>query len=709
MTRIIASLLAVAVVTALTAALVRPVRIVAQTGAAQQADTVLVNGKILTVDRTSSTREALAIRDRRIVALGTSADVRRLAGSTTRVIDLQGRTVIPGLIDSHMHAIRAALFFATEENWIGASSLTEALARMRAAAQARPGAWLIVAGGWTEKQFTEGRRPTQAELQAAAPSNPVYVQLGYQWAVMTAPAWKALNITGDADLPAGARFERDSSGTITGAVTGPQGAIVALFDKLPKPTYEQKVDGTLKFFRELNRLGITGVVDPGGNNLTPPDYEALQEVWRRKELSVRVAYALCSQTAGSELDELQQLTTLLPMGFGDDMLHFNGIGERITAAMYNNARPTDADEEKFYQVALWAGRRGMSLTIHWGSDASVDHLLSVFERVNREIPIAPLRWSIAHLDDASERTLNRMRALGVGWTMQDAMYFGGDSVLQRGRDAAARTPPIETARRIGVVTGAGTDAHRVASYNPFTALQWLLDGRTVSGASMRGPAEMPSRRDALRLYTSGSAWFSFDDDVRGSLEVGKLADLAVLSKDFMTIPVDQIGGLESLLTMVGGKVVYAAGPYARLEETARPKAVVQATPAPRLLGPALTRRQVQRTTATGTHVRRVSKRRRHEAQRRRERLSFRELDPLRGRRQRQQHLAIHPPLARQLAIVQIDRRDEVLTGRDARDREASAVPLLRCLRVRRANVPPRVVGREEHHQVVGLRTIVHAS
>ena len=558
MTRIITALLTAFAATAL-----------AGPALAQQADTVLLNGKVLTVDRASSTREALAIRDGRIVAVGTTADVRRLAGSTTRVIDLQGRTVIPGLIDSHMHAIRAAQFFATEVNWIGAPTLTEALGRVRAAAQARPGAWLIVAGGWTEKQFREGRRPTQAELQAAAGSNPVYVQLGYQWAVLTPQAWKALNITADADLPSGARFERDPSGTLTGAVTGPQSAIVTLFDKLPKPTYEQKVDGTLKFFRELNRLAITGVVDPGGNNLTAPDYEALQEVWRRKALTVRVAYALCSQTAGAELDELKQLTTLLPMGFGDDMLHFNGIGERITAAMYNNDRPTDADKERFYQIALWAARRGMSLTIHWGRDASVDHLLTVFERVNRDVPIAPLRWSIAHLDDASERTLNRMHALGVGWTMQDAMYFGGDSVLQeRGRDAGARTPPVETARRIGVVTGAGTDAHRVASYNPFTALQWLLNGRTVSGAPLRGPAETPSRADALRLYTTGSAWFSFDDGVRGSLEVGKFADLAVLSRDYMTIPVEEIGGLESLLTIVGGRIVYAAGPYVRFNQPA---------------------------------------------------------------------------------------------------------------------------------------------
>ena len=535
---------------------------------AQQPDTVLLNGKILTVDRTSSIREALAIRGERIVAVGTTADIRRLVVSTTRVIDLQGRTVIPGLIDSHMHAIRAAQFFATEVNWTGAPTLTEALARTSAAAQARPGAWLVVAGGWTEKQFREGRRPTQVELQDAAPSNPVYVQLGYQWAVLTAQAWKALNITADADLPQGARFERDSSGTLTGAVTGPQSAIVALFDKLPKPTDEQKVDGTVKFFRELNRLGITGVVDPGGNNLTAPDYEALFDVWRRKAMTVRVAYALCSQTAGTEFAELKQLTTLLPMGFGDDMLRFNGVGERITFAMYNNDRPTDADKERFYEIALWAARRGMALTIHWGRDASVDHLLTVFERVNREVPIASLRWSIAHLDDASQRTLNRMKALGVGWTMQDAMYFGGDGFLQeRGREAGLRTPPLETARRIGVVTGAGTDAHRVASYNPFTALRWLLDGRTVSGTVLRGASETPSRADALRLYTMGSAWFSSDDAGRGSLEVGKLADLAVLSKDYMTIPVSEIGGLESLLTMVGGRVVYAAGAYAPLDQT----------------------------------------------------------------------------------------------------------------------------------------------
>jgi predicted amidohydrolase YtcJ len=538
---------------------------------AQPADTLLVNGKILTVDRAFSTREALAIRDGRIVALGGNPEIRRLAGPLTRVIDLEGRTAIPGLIDSHLHAIRAALSFSTEVNWIGATTITEAVARIHEAAQTKkPGSWLIVAGGWNVDQFRERRRPNQAELVAAAPGNPVYVQLGYGWAMLTPAAFQSLHITSDADLSAHGRLERDAAGKPTGAIIGGQDAIIALFDRLPKPTLAEQVEGTRKFFRELNRLALTGVVDPGGNNLAPDDYQALFQVWRQAEMTVRVAYTLCGLTPGAELDDYKSWTRLLPMGFGDDWLRFNGVGERITAAMNNNDRPTETDREKYYQIAQWAADRGLSLTMHWPRDASVGQLLDIFERVDRNTPIAPLRWSIAHLNDASPRTLERMKALGVGWTVQDAMYFGGAQfVEQAGAQAARRVPPVNTAQRIGVVIGAGTDAHRVASYNPFTALQWFLDGKTVAGVAIRGPEETPTRAEALRFYTLGSAWFSHDDGRRGSLEAGKLADLAVLSKDYMTVPVDQIGGIESLLTLVGGKIVYASAPFAAAGE-ARP-------------------------------------------------------------------------------------------------------------------------------------------
>jgi predicted amidohydrolase YtcJ len=536
---------------------------------AQTPDTILLNGKIVTLDARSTIAPALAIDEGRITAVGSSDDIRKLAGPATRVIDLRGRTVIPGLIDSHLHAIRAALSFSTEVNWIGARSLEEALGRIRAASRTmKPGSWLIVAGGWNVQQFEENRRPTQAELTAVAPNNPVYVQLGYGWAMLNPLAHKALGISSEGDLPAGGRFERDANGALTGAVTGAQNAIVSLFDRLPKPTFAEQVDGTKAFFRELNRLAMTGAGDPGGNNLTATDYQALFKVWRDRAMTVRVTYTLNGQTPGKEFEELRDLTGLLPMGFGDDMLRFNGLGERITVAMNNNNAPSQADTEAYYRIVKWAAERGMSLTMHWGNDASVDHLLSIFERVNKEIPIAPLRWSIAHLNDASIESLRRMKALGVGWTMQDAMYFGGEQfVKQAGAEAARRTPPVETARKMGVVVGAGTDAHRVASYNPFTALQWLLDSKTVGGVVMRGPEEIPSRLDALRFYTLGSAWFSFDEDVRGSLEAGKLADLAVLSDDYTTIPVEKIGALESVLTMVGGKIVYAASPFSGLEKT----------------------------------------------------------------------------------------------------------------------------------------------
>ena len=533
---------------------------------AQPPDLVLLDGKIVTVDAGSSLREAIAIRDGKILRVGSTAEIRRLAAPETRVVELRGRTVIPGLIDSHLHAVRAALSFSTEVNWIGARSLREALGRISAAAARRPpGSWLIVAGGWNELQFAERRRPTQAELEAAAPNNPVYVQLGYGWVVMTDDGLAKLGIRTDADLPAGGTLARDGE-RLTGAISGGQGAIIALFDRLPKPTFAEQVQGTREFFRELNRLGLTGVVDPGGNNLFPPDYQALFDVWRRGELTVRVAYSLNGQTAGGELKELQGLTALLPMGFGDDRLHFNGLGERITFAMNNNPEPTAENKERYYEIVRWAAERGMTITMHWGPDETVPHLLEIFERVNAQVPIAPLRWSIAHLNDASESTLKRMSELGVGWTVQDAMYFGGEDLVRRqGPDAARRIPPVVTGDRLGVAIGGGTDAHRVASYNPFTSLQWFLDGKTVVGTPIRGPEETPDRLAALRFYTMGSAWFSFDEDVRGSLEAGKLADLAVLSADYLTVPLDEIGNLESVLTLLGGDVVYAAGDFAALE------------------------------------------------------------------------------------------------------------------------------------------------
>ncbi|HET9218074.1 MAG TPA: amidohydrolase [Terriglobia bacterium] len=528
-------------------------------GLGQVPDTILINGKILTGDAQFSVREALSIHNGRILALGTTANIRKTAGLSTRVIDLQRRTVIPGLIDSHLHAIRAGLTFSTEVNWVGVPTLTDALGRIRqAAATMKPGTWLIVGGGWSPNQFKEKRRPTQAELETAASNNPVYVQFNYAWVAMSRSGFRALNIATDADLPTGTRLERDAGGNLTGGITGNQPGIVALFDRLPKPTFEQQVDGTRKFFRELNRLGLTGVGDPGGNNLPPNDYQALFRVWQQRQMTVRVTYSLNGQTPGSEIEEFQSLTRLLPAGFGDAMLRFSGLGERVTWAMNNNDKPGDPEKASFYQIAKWAAERGLALTMHWNNNASVDQLLTLFEQLNKEVSITGLRWSIAHLNDASPASLQRTKALGLGWTVQDMLYFT--------EDGTRSMPPVMTAKKLGVPVGAGTDAHRIASYNPFTSLQWLLDGKAAGGLALRRIDEVPGREDALRFYTLGSAWFSRDENERGSLEVGKLADLAVLTKDYMTVPVDQIGAIESQLTMVGGRIVYASGPWAQLEE-----------------------------------------------------------------------------------------------------------------------------------------------
>jgi len=517
----------------------------------QSADTALVNGKILTVDSKFSTREAVAIRDGKIMVVGSNVEIRKLSGPRTHVIDLQGRTVIPGLIDSHMHAIRAGQTFGSEVNWVGATSLVEALGRIHEASQnKKPGAWLIVAGGWNVAQFKEKRRPTQADLVAAAPNNPVYIQLGYDWVVMTPAGFKTLSINSDADLPRPGKLERDANGAATGAIDGGggNGVAIALFDRLPHPTFDEQVQGTKNFFRELNRLGLTGVGDPGGNNVNPEDYQSVFKVWREGKLTLRIAYSLCGPTPGSEFEELKSLTQMLPLGFGDELLKFNGLGERITWGMNNNDKPTGDDKDNFYQIVKWAAQRGLPVTIHWPRNETVDTLLSIYERVNKEFPVTDLRWSVAHLTNASPQSLQRMKAMGMGWTIQRP-------------DAAS----VENAKELGVMMGAGTDAHRVASYNPFTALAWsLLDSKNAGGVQ-RGAEQTPTRTDALRAYTIGSAWFSRDEDKRGSLEPGKLADLAVLTKDYMTVPLDQIGSIESLLTMVGGKVVYAAGPYKSLE------------------------------------------------------------------------------------------------------------------------------------------------
>jgi len=532
-------------------------------------DTILIDGKLVVYD--GAPAQALAVRDGKITAIGRTAKILALVGPGTRVIELGGRTVIPGLIDSHIHAIRAGLSYNTEVHWFGVRTLDEALGRLRAAAEKAPrGSWLVVAGGWTERQFREDRPPTQAEIAAAAPDHHVYIQLLYSKVLLGPGSAEALGVAGHPGLSARLNVERDVDGKPTGWLSGDNRAISDLFNLLPRPTFAQKLAGTRAFFRALNAMGITGVNDPGGYNIEIDDYQPVMQIGREHGLTLRVRYSLSAPRRDHELADFKELTQKLPMGSGDDWLRFNGIGENVTWGLYNNDNPTDAQKEQLYQVLRWAVSRGMTATFHWHNDRPVHHLLDVLERVNAETPIAKLRWSIAHLNDASPATLKRLKAMGVGWLVQNAFYFRGEAFLgQRGADAARVAPPLVSALRMKLPVGGGTDAHRVMAPNPFVSLQWMLDGKTVSGVAMRAPQELPTRIEALRLYTQGSAWFTFEEKLRGALKVGQFADIAVLSRDYLSAPVEQIGGIVSLLTMVGGRIVYSDGPYAALEENPR--------------------------------------------------------------------------------------------------------------------------------------------
>jgi predicted amidohydrolase YtcJ len=539
--------------------------LIAGPASAQTADTVLFNGKILTVDKDFSTQQALAIGHGRILATGTSATMKKLAAGGAKLIDLGGRTVIPGLTDGHIHGIRAALTFGTEVNWIGVPTLKEALEKIRQAAiDQKPGSWIVVAGGWTEEQFAEKRRPTPGEVAVLAPDNPFYIQHLYDWLLLTPKAMDALGIRDDQDVTPGGKLERDGDKP-TGVIIANGNALGKIFDKLPKPSLEQQVDGSKKFFREMNSLGITGIVDGGGVSMYPSSYQAVFKLWRDKQLTVRVAYHLCSPKPGSELADQQNLTQLLPPGFGDPMLHFNGPGEILIWADWTDGDITPDGKAKLAELLRWAASKGYTIQLHWNPDRTVHDLLDVVEDIARDYPVRDLRWTVLHLYNASEDHLKRMKALGLIWGVQDGLYFGGERLQKEvGADQAKVMPRIVTAMKLGLTVAGGTDAHRVSSYNPFVSLQWYLDGTTIGGTRTRGDEEAPSRRQALEMYTRNSAFMANDDDKRGTLEAGKFADLAVLSSDYLTAPVKEIGKIRSVLTMVGGEVVYAAAPFANL-------------------------------------------------------------------------------------------------------------------------------------------------
>ncbi|WP_010485199.1 amidohydrolase [Pseudomonas sp. S9] len=544
------------------------------------ADLILFNGRLHTVDREKPEATAVAIKDGRFVVVGSDAEAMAMRNSATQVVDLQRRTVVPGLNDSHLHLIRGGLNYNLELRWEGVPSLADALRMLKAQAEVTPAPqWVRVVGGWNEFQFAEKRMPTLDELNQAAPDTPVFVLHLYDRALLNRAALRVVGYDRNTPNPPGGEIQRDANGDPTGMLVAKPNAMIlySTLAKGPKLPLEYQVNSTRQFMRELNRLGVTSAIDAGGGFQNyPHDYAVIEELAKAKQLTVRIAYNLFTQRPKEELTDFKNWTGSVKLHQGDDFLRHNGAGEMLvfSAADFEDfvePRPDLAPdmEAELEPVVRHLVEQRWPFRLHATYDESISRMLDVFEKVNRDIPFDGLPWFFDHAETITPRNIERVRALGGGIAIQDRMAFQGEYFVDRyGKQAAEQTPPIQRMLAEGVPVGAGTDATRVSSYNPWTSLYWLVSGKTVGGMALY--PEGLSRATALQLFTHGSAWFSSEQGKKGQIKVGQLADVIALSADYFSVDEEAVKWIESVLTVVGGEVVYASEEFSKLSPPSVP-------------------------------------------------------------------------------------------------------------------------------------------
>ncbi|MBA4031413.1 MAG: amidohydrolase [Planctomyces sp.] len=536
---------------------------------------ILHGGQITTHDPHQPEVAAIAIQGGVVMAIGTDDKILALAGGATRKIALNGRRVIPGLNDSHLHVIRAGLYYNLELRWDGVPSIAQAMEQLKVQAEnTPPPQWVRVIGGWNEWQFQEGRMPTLDEINQAAPDTPVFVLHLYDSAMLNRAAIHALGFNRDTTNPPGGLIARDQAGNPTGLLVAEPNALVlySAIANAPRLSHEDQLNSTRHFLRELNRFGVTSVADAGGGGQNyPDDYAVIKQLDDEGHLTVRIAYSLFAQKPGTEIDDLTRWLGMTKPGEGSDLLRVNGAGENLvwSAADFENFLQPRPDlhphmESELEAVVSRLAENQWPWRIHSTYDESIDRFLNIFERVHRHAPIDKLHWFIDHAETISERNLDRIAALGGGIAIQHRMAYQGEYFIRRyGIEAVRRKPPIHQMLARGLPVGAGTDGTRVASYHPWTSLWWMVTSKTVGGTVMNREADCLSREEALRRYTLGSAWFSREEDRKGSLRLGYFADLAVLSEDYFRCEPDAIRGIESVLTVVGGRLVHGAAEFAK--------------------------------------------------------------------------------------------------------------------------------------------------
>ena len=541
-------------------------------------DLVLHRGLITTLDRSRPTATAVAIKQGVFSAVGEDREVLPLAGPATRMVDLQGRRVLPGLIDNHLHIIRGGLHFNMELRWEGVRSLADAMSMLKRQVAVTPAPqWVRVVGGFSEHQFAEKRLPTLEEINAISPETPIFLLHLYDRALLNGAALRACGYTKDTPEPLGGQIVRNSRGEPTGLLLAkPNAAILyATLAKGPKLPFEYQLNSTRHFMRELNRLGVTGAIDAGGGSQNyPEDYAVIQKLHDDGQLTIRLAYNLFTQKPKGEKQDFLNWTRTSKYKQGDDYFRHNGAGEMLvfSAADFEDFRqprpdmPAQMEGELEAVVRILAENR-WPWRMHATYDETISRALDVFERVDRQIPLKGLNWFFDHAETISERSIDRIAALGGGIAVQHRMAYQGEYFVERyGPAAAEATPPVKRILESGVKISAGTDATRVASYNPWVALAWLVTGRTVGGMHLYPQRNCLDRETALRMWTENVTWFSNEEGRKGRIEVGRLADLIVPDRDYLSCPEEEIADTVSLLTVVGGRIVYASGDFARFDD-----------------------------------------------------------------------------------------------------------------------------------------------
>jgi predicted amidohydrolase YtcJ len=539
-------------------------------------DVILHGGLITTLNPKIPTAESVAISKGQFIHVGRSREIVPLAGPSTVKIDLKGRRLLPGLIDNHLHVIRGGLNFNMELRWDGVRSLADALAMLKAQVRITPAPqWVRVVGGFTEHQFAEKRLPTIEELNAAAPDTPVFILHLYDRALLNAAALRVVGYTKDTPAPPGGEIVKDSKGSPTGLLLAkPNAAILyATLARGPKLPLEYQLNSTRHFMRELNRLGVTGVIDAGGGFQNyPEDYEVVRRLSEQGELTLRIAYNLFTQKPKKEKDDFLNWTQTSKYKQGDDYFRHNGAGEMLvfSAADFEDFRQPRPDmapemESELEAVVRILAENRWPWRLHATYDETISRALDVYERVNQDIPLQGLHWFFDHAEAISDQSIDRIAALGGGIAVQHRMAYQGEYFVERyGTGAAESTPPIARILKSGVKTSAGTDATRVASYNPWVSIAWLVTGKTVGGLRLYPRANCLDREEALRMWTENVTWFSNEEGKKGRISAGQLADLIVPSQDYFACSEDEISHITSDLTLVGGKIVHAAGDFREL-------------------------------------------------------------------------------------------------------------------------------------------------